>query len=128
MPTIISVAAVVLTLLFQAPARSTDRPLQLRYGVASFGSVNPLPNVKMLADAGFDYIEPGLSQTFALSPEALAKAARDSGIEVPFITCWTHQVRGSTDPVLRQVFDACNFYPRWNVDGELNPNIKRLRA
>jgi hypothetical protein len=60
--------------------------------------------------------------------KALVESARGYGIEVPLITCWTHQVRGSTDPVLRQAFDACNFYPRWNVDGELKPNIKKLRA
>lgn len=49
--------------------------------------------------------------------KALGLAARAAGIEVPFITCWTHQVRGSTDPFFRQVFDCCNFYPRWGVDG-----------
>lgn len=47
---------------------------------------------------------------------ALATDARADGIDVPFITCWTHPVRGQTDPLLRQVFDACNFYPRWDVD------------
>ena len=58
--------------------------------------------------------------------KALAEDARAAGIDVPFITCWTHQVRGSTDPILREVYDACNFYPRWNVDRELNANIPKL--
>ncbi len=51
--------------------------------------------------------------------KALAEYARADGIDVPLITCWTHQVRGSDDPVLRQIFDCCNFYPFWNVDGTL---------
>ncbi|HTV62334.1 MAG TPA: beta-galactosidase [Verrucomicrobiae bacterium] len=59
--------------------------------------------------------------------KALAEDALADGIDVPLITCWTHQVRGSTDPVLRQIFDCCNFYPRWNVAGELAPNIAELR-
>lgn len=60
--------------------------------------------------------------------KALAHDASEAGIDVPFITCWTKQVRGSSDPVLRQIFDSCNFYPRWNVDGELGKNIPKLRA
>lgn len=57
---------------------------------------------------------------------ALVKFARADGIDVPLISCWTHQIRGQTDPLLRQVFDCCNFYPRWDVDGIL-PDIKKLR-
>jgi hypothetical protein len=60
--------------------------------------------------------------------KALAQAARADGIEVPLITCWTHQVRGSSDPVLRDIFDCCNFYPRWNVESELSNGIGKLRA
>jgi hypothetical protein len=59
---------------------------------------------------------------------ALAADARAAGIDVPLFTCWTHQVRGSTNALLREIFDTCNFYPRWNVDGELRPAIARLRA
>lgn len=57
---------------------------------------------------------------------ALARDARAAGIDVPFISCWTHPVRGQTDPLLRQVFDACNFYPRWDVDG-IQGDIEKLR-
>jgi hypothetical protein len=60
--------------------------------------------------------------------KALAHSARENGIDVPFITCWTHQVRGSSDPVLRQIFDCCNFYPRWKIDEELDSKIAKLRA
>jgi hypothetical protein len=48
---------------------------------------------------------------------ALGRAALANGIDVPLFTCWTHCVRGQSDPLLRQVFDSCNFYPRWGVDG-----------
>ncbi len=58
--------------------------------------------------------------------KALAEDARADGIDVPLITCWTHPVRGSTDPVLRQIFDCCNFYPRWDVDSTLK-SIEQLR-
>lgn len=60
--------------------------------------------------------------------KALAETAVADGIDVPLITCWTHQVRGSSDPVLRQIFDCCNFYPRWNVEKELGDGISKLRA
>ena len=65
----------------QAPAGQ----MHLRYGVAAFGAVNPLESVDTLARLGFDYIEPALSQTLALSPEALAAARSKlaaSGIRV----------------------------------------------
>jgi hypothetical protein len=58
--------------------------------------------------------------------KALGEAARADGIEVPLITCWTHPVRGQADPLLRQVFDSCNFYPRWNVN-EIQKDIEKLR-
>jgi hypothetical protein len=58
--------------------------------------------------------------------KALVKCARADGIEVPLVSCWTHQIRGQTDPLLRQVFDCCNFYPRWDVSGIL-PDLRRLR-
>ncbi len=57
---------------------------------------------------------------------ALGEFARADGIDVPLFTCWTHPVRGQADPLLRQVFDACNFYPRWNVD-EVQKGIAQLR-
>ena len=57
---------------------------------------------------------------------ALGEYARADGIDVPLFTCWTHPVRGQDDPLLRQVFDACNFYPRWNVDS-VQKDIDQLR-
>jgi hypothetical protein len=47
---------------------------------------------------------------------ALCQAATESGIEVPLFTCLTRQCRDSEDPVLSQVFDAVNLYPRLEID------------
>ncbi len=58
--------------------------------------------------------------------KALARAACDNGIDVPLFTCWTHCVRGQDDPLLREVFDSCNFYLGWNVD-QMQGNVEKLR-
>jgi sugar phosphate isomerase/epimerase len=58
----------------QAARGPASAPLQLRYGVAAFGSVNPVRSLDTLAALGFDYIEPALSQLVALDPDALASA------------------------------------------------------
>lgn len=49
-----------------APARAEAQGLPLRYGVASFGEVDPLRDAATLAGCGYDYIEPALSKTLAL--------------------------------------------------------------
>ena len=41
---------------------------------------------------------------------ALFEAATNSGVEIPIFTCLTRECRGSTDPVLSQVFDCDNYY------------------
>ena len=72
------------TLLFQAQHR-TAAPLPLRYGVAAFGTVNPLQSIDTLARLGFDYAEPALAHTLALAPDALEAARAKvtaSGIRV----------------------------------------------
>ncbi len=48
---------------------------------------------------------------------ALTEDAWKYGIDVPILSCWTRQVRGSQDPVLSQIMDSCNFYPRWDIEG-----------
>jgi hypothetical protein len=58
---------------------------------------------------------------------SLAQDARDGGIDVPLFTCWTKQVRGSKDPLLSQVIDACNFYPGFDVDSTSGP-LRSLRV
>lgn len=59
--------------------------------------------------------------------KALMQQAWDGGIEVPYVTCWTRQIRGSKDPLLKLVMDSCNFYPRWNVDS-IADSLTKLKA
>ena len=71
----ILVSVLVLATLFVAhPPQAAPPALQLRYGVAAFGNVNPLQSIETLASVGFDYAEPALSHTLALPPEKLATA------------------------------------------------------
>lgn len=75
----------IAALLGSAPPRAAAPALHLRYGVAAFGTVNPLESVDKLAALGADYIEPALSATVALTPDALAAARAKmakSGIKV----------------------------------------------
>ncbi|MDP9176000.1 MAG: beta-galactosidase [Planctomycetota bacterium] len=58
--------------------------------------------------------------------KSLGEEALTDGIDVPMISCWTRSVRGNQDPILRHVFDSCNFYPAWKVDGTLK-DIQSLR-
>lgn len=58
---------------------------------------------------------------------ALGQQAMGDGIDVPLFTCWTAVVRGSRDSVLRQVYDSCNFYPRFGVKEELDREITKLQ-
>jgi D-psicose/D-tagatose/L-ribulose 3-epimerase len=58
-------ALAVLTAIV-SPARAEAQGLALRYGVASFGEVEPLRDATTLAACGYDYIEPGLAKTLAL--------------------------------------------------------------
>ncbi len=57
---------------------------------------------------------------------ALGQQAMDDGIDVPLFTCWTAVVRGSRDPILRQVYDSCNFYPGFGVKEELDREMPKL--
>lgn len=70
-----SVLSVVLTLCaVAAPPPATAQNLTLRYGVASFGEVEPLRDVATLAACGYDYVEPGLAKTLSLpEPERQAQ-------------------------------------------------------
>jgi len=75
----------------------------------------------------YDFVKPKLPEEVMLNQiKVLAQAAQTNGIEVPLFTCLTHAVRGATDPLVRQVFDTCNFYPLWKVDG-VQGKIDQLR-
>lgn len=59
--------------------------------------------------------------------KSLAQDAVADGIDVPLFTCWTREMRDHADPVLFNVMDSCNFYPRWNVESTLR-DVASLRA
>ena len=59
-------ALTVLTAIV-APSRAEAQGLALRYGVATFGDVEPLRDAATIAACGYDYIEPGLAKTLALT-------------------------------------------------------------
>ena len=75
----------------------------------------------------YDFVKPRIPDEVMLNQvRFLASLAIEKGIEVPLFTCLTGPVRGSNDPVVRRIFDACNFYPRWNVDS-IQASIDLLR-
>jgi hypothetical protein len=75
----------------------------------------------------YDFVKPKLSEEIMRNQlRVLAECARTNGIDVPLFTCVTYAVRGADDPLLRQVFDANNFYPLWKVD-ETQGKIEQLR-
>ena len=59
---------------------------------------------------------------------ALFEAATNSGIEVPIFTCLTRECRGSTDPVLSQVFDCDNYYVGLTAAPSCAQRMMSLRA
>jgi len=58
---------------------------------------------------------------------ALYRMARNAGIDVPLITCWTKPARENSDPDMARILDTCNFYPRWNIAKEVPPALQKLR-
>jgi hypothetical protein len=85
-------------------------------GVILFQIENEYDFWKMPDDARLNYLT------------ALATDARADGIDVPLLTCWTKVVRGLKSGPLRGVFDCTNFYPRFEIEKELNKEIPKLRA
>jgi D-psicose/D-tagatose/L-ribulose 3-epimerase len=65
--TVVPALAVLMAIVASADANAQD--VTLRYGVASFGEVEPLRDVATIAACGYDFIEPGLAKTLAL-PDA----------------------------------------------------------
>ena len=59
---------------------------------------------------------------------ALYAAVRRAGIDVPVFTCLTAECRGSSDPVLSQVFDCDNYYVGLTDAASCARRIMSLRA
>src|SRR5437867_8753874 len=90
-----------------APTAIAADRLHVRFGVAAFGAVDPLRDVKTVAGCGYDYIEPALSKAVALSPEALAAARRDvqaAGLRVETIDRKSTRLNSSHRTISYAVF------------------------
>lgn len=74
MPRVLLLSIAIMAVLSEHHDHAAAPALRLRYGVASFGDVNPFKSIDALAASGFDYVEPGLALTLALAPDALASA------------------------------------------------------
>jgi hypothetical protein len=59
---------------------------------------------------------------------ALFEAATNSSIDIPISTCLTRECRGSTDPVLSQVFDCDNYYVGLTAAPSCAQRMMSLRA
>lgn len=59
---------------------------------------------------------------------ALFEAATNSGVEIPIFTCLTRECRGSSDPVLSQVFDCDNYYVGLTAAPSCAQRMMSLRA
>ena len=57
----------------------------------------------------------------------LAKTAWKAGIDVPLITNLVKQARENSDPVMAQIMDTCDFYPRWDIVPGVVPRLAKLR-
>lgn len=58
---------------------------------------------------------------------SMARQARQGGIDVPIVTCWTDQSRDSSNPDLAGVFDFINSYPKWNVGKQISKQVAGQR-
>ena len=59
---------------------------------------------------------------------ALFAAATNCGVNVPIFTCLTRECRGSSDPVLSQVFDCDNYYVGLTAAPSCAQRMMSLRA
>jgi hypothetical protein len=58
---------------------------------------------------------------------ALANMAWKRGINVPLITNWCRQTRDDSNPLMARITDTCDFYPRWNIQKQITPELAKLR-
>ncbi|MGB7200196.1 MAG: beta-galactosidase [Acidobacteriaceae bacterium] len=58
---------------------------------------------------------------------ALARMVWNAGIDIPITTNWVRQARENSDPVMAQIMDTCDFYPRWDILKGVVPRLAKLR-
>ncbi len=107
----------------------TASPADIRWSKYWYDEVLPVIRRHLITNGGsiilmqieneYDYFSlPDSAKAIYL--KALYEAAIQNGIDVPIITCWTHQSRDNSDSVFSQIMDASNFYPGWGIENTLN--------
>ena len=59
--------------------------------------------------------------------KGLYQTVKDSGIDIPVFTCLSNNCRGSSDPMLSQVFDSDNYYVGHNKAGSCAHRMSTLK-
>jgi len=119
----------------QFPLRS-DAPESVQSSQSWYDRVLPVVRDNMITQGGpviliqieneYDYWDlPGQQKLAYLT--ALAKMVWKASIDIPIITNWAEQARDKSNPVMAQITDTCDFYPRWNIKEELPPGLAKLR-
>ena len=119
----------------QFPLRS-DQPESVKTSQDWYDKVLPIVRKNMITADGpivmvqieneYDYWKLPNQQKLAYIT-ALAQMVWNAGIDIPIITNWVRQARENSDPVMAQIMDTCDFYPRWNVVKEVVPGLAKLR-
>ncbi len=118
------------------PLRS-DHPESIKTSQHWFSEVLPVirrhqithggPIITMQIENEYDYwqgVSDGQKRAYIT---ALAEMAWNAGIDIPLFTCWTRQARENNYPVMAQIMDSCNFYPRWNILPSVAERLQKLR-
>ena len=118
------------------PLRSND-PQSLRTSQHWYSQVLPIimkhqlmlggPIIMVQVENEYDYSRAMPDAAKREYIRALAQMVWNAGITVPVTTCWTRQARENSDPDMARIMDTCNFYPRWEIRGQLTPAIEKLR-
>jgi hypothetical protein len=117
------------------PLRS-DHPESIRTSLSWYNHVLPIVRKNMITRGGpVILVQIENEYDFWNLPNApklkymtvLAESAWKHGIDVPLITNWCRQARENSDPVMAQIMDTCDFYPRWDVVGGTVPELDKLR-
>lgn len=119
----------------QFPLRS-DSPESIRTSQSWYDNVLPIvrdnsitrggPVILIQIENEYDYWDLADNRKLAYMT-ALAKMVWNAGIDIPIITNWVKQARDNSDPVMAQIMDTCDFYPRWNITREVVPALALLR-
>lgn len=119
----------------QFPLRS-DNPESIRTSKEWYSHVLPIVRENMITRGGpIILVQIENEYNFYRLPNqnklnyltALAKTVWNAGVDVPLMTNWVRQARENSNPVMAQIMDTCDFYPRWNIVPGVVPALNKLR-